>query len=318
MLLLNQTPAVLVGMAIGDALGMPFERPDESAHELLEGWDGEFREGTQHELPAGHWTDDTEMAVALTESLIEMRGFDPASVAAHYLAWSEATPHGMGGTTRKAMKALKEGRSWEQSGVLFDNPKAVGNGTVMRCAPLGVLFNMHQWESLACCLRTDAEITHRDAEAVAASQAVGFLVTALIDSTNGMTPSDMITFAWRASMRSLPETGVSRALEKALWLLTKDLSPQDAIAVLGRRGNAAQTTASAVYCAACHGLDYIGGVRAAVRGGGDTDTRGAITGAILGAWNGLLNIPIQLHEKLRDGLRLVELDKQLWALRGKP
>ena len=122
-------PAVLVGLAVGDALGMPFERRGDAVHKDLPTWNGHFRPGTYHKLPAGHWTDDTEMALALASSILDGHCYDPHAAARWYLSWAEGTPHGMGGSTRKAMAKLAAGVPPHASGTTFEDPDTVGNGT---------------------------------------------------------------------------------------------------------------------------------------------------------------------------------------------
>lgn len=316
MVLRKKYPAVLVGMAVGDALGMPFERNTDEIHPLLADWNGEFLPGTHHQLPAGHWTDDTEMAVALSESLIDMRGFHPEKVAEKYLRWSQGTPHGMGGTTRKAMANLAAGQPWDKSGVSAIAPERVGNGTAMRCAPIGVVFNSRQSTSLSICLRADAIITHSDLEASAASQAVGFVVSTVI---NDLAPRGihLLQCALAAALHDAPETLVSQALKRACELFEDRQTPETVIDTLGRRGSAAQTVATALYCAAYYPnkTNFMDALQEAVRGGGDTDTRGAITGAVLGALHGESGIPAQFLEGLHDRELLQRLDRELANLR---
>src|SRR5512135_1261551 len=110
--------ATLVGCAIGDALGNPFEmRP--AASPLLINWDGLFKAGgTFWQGEAGQYTDDTLMSMALAASLIEKAGFDPADAAQKYLAWYESgNTRGIGTTTASALATLKLGASWQESGL---------------------------------------------------------------------------------------------------------------------------------------------------------------------------------------------------------
>jgi ADP-ribosylglycohydrolase len=58
-------PATLTGLAVGDALGMPFETNHFSSRRLNQ-WDGSFQASDFHKLDPGQWTDDTQMATALT------------------------------------------------------------------------------------------------------------------------------------------------------------------------------------------------------------------------------------------------------------
>jgi len=308
------TPAVVLGLGIGDSLGMPFEVHGDTIHPNLETWDGSFQPGTHHKLPAGCWTDDTEMAVALAESLIAQKGYDPADAAARYLAWSQATPHGMGGTTRRAMAALASGKSWQESGVEFDDPVKVGNGTAMRVAPLGVA-HPHIPSCVVAC-RQDAAITHAHLEATAASYAVALSVSALSNHHVQTDGSGLLLIAQAASRWNLSQTKLSEALEHARKLFDRCVEPAQAIATLGRHGNAIETVASALYCAAYHINDFRAGVCAAVRGGGDTDTRGAITGALLGAYLGLEGIPEEYMSGVAQSAYLQELDRKLVELRN--
>jgi ADP-ribosylglycohydrolase len=87
--------------------------------------------------PAGQYTDDTLMPIALAESLLANDGFNPEKVSQKYLVWynSENT-RGIGNTTAMAMVRLKMGATHEDSGVIDTN--VAGNGTAMRASPLGL------------------------------------------------------------------------------------------------------------------------------------------------------------------------------------
>jgi len=263
----NITPAVLTGLAVGDALGMPFERSADRIDPKLATWDGSMLPGTWHKLPAGFFTDDTEMSVALAESLIEHRGYYPADAARRYLIWAQGTPHGMGGTTRKAMDALAKGTSWTESGVTFatGDEARIGNGTAMRIAPIGVAFNGEtQMEMLEKAASDDAYITHAHVEAVAASFAIAFTVDACLRKR--LSGKELLLHASRASRRTADSNGagpalkVCLAIDQALAFHDAGASPAEVIAQIGRNGNAIQTVATALYCAAFHCDDFAAGV----------------------------------------------------------
>ena len=309
-----RTHAVLVGQAIGDALGMPFEKLGDEVHPDLATWTGDYRPGTWHKLPAGHWTDDTEMAECLALSLIHCNGFDGADVARRYLAWSQATPHGMGGTTRTACDALARGTSWQHSGVSFDDPDKVGSAPPMRAAPIGAYF-LNESAILNVC-RQDAYITHAHPEGIDASFAVAFIVRLMLQDVR---PTEALRFVLDAIKRDSVQyrKGKTTLVEARLRnvLLALSLSPRATpelfvSEVAGRRGNAWQITTSAIYCAL--GADnFRDGVIAAVKLGGDADTRGAIAGAILGARFGLEGIPDEYKTGLLRFDDLVRLDAEL-------
>jgi len=61
----------LIGLAIGDAMGAPYEF-QQSGYTVKEG----YLEGGVHNVAKGEWTDDTSMALYLAQSLIDTGGFD--------------------------------------------------------------------------------------------------------------------------------------------------------------------------------------------------------------------------------------------------
>jgi ADP-ribosyl-[dinitrogen reductase] hydrolase len=302
------TPAVLVGQGIGDALGMPFETLNEDVHPQLKGWGGSFQAGNFHKLPAGHWTDDTEMAVCLARSLFECGAYLPSDAAKRYLEWIRGTPHGAGGTTKAAMKLLAEGKTWEESGQTFDDPNKVGSGPAMRAAPIGAYFlsTPKIWE--AC--RRDAIITHRNPEAVVSSFVVAMatrraleafvpvaILRSVLDEIENLCPRDtLVEKGLRECLRSLLDG------RKHPGLLADEK--------LGRRGNAWQISTTAIYCALYYD-NFRDGVTNAVRLGGDADTRGAIAGAILGARFGLEGIPEEYKRGVLDFDTLKSYDRQV-------
>lgn len=117
---------VAVGAAAGDALGMPLEfgpaiPPDRLVRAMQPG-----------RLPAGGFTDDTEMALALAESLLAHRPLDPADLAGRFAAWYRAGPADIGRQTRLVLKRIARGEPWDAAvaAVQAENPWSAGNGSV--------------------------------------------------------------------------------------------------------------------------------------------------------------------------------------------
>ena len=178
--------ATLVGCAIGDALGNPFEMKP-AASPLLQCWDGLFKAGgTFWRGEAGQYTDDTLMSIALASSLIEKSGFEAEHVASQYLAWYESgNTRGIGTTTAGAMVNLKLGAAWNESGLTksVDGLPAGGNGTAMRAAPIG-LFYQKDIETLLKVALLDASITHNSHEPKMGSVAVALATAFLANGTH--------------------------------------------------------------------------------------------------------------------------------------
>ena len=122
----------LLGLAIGDALGAPFEFTKPGAFQPID----DFHSGGMFKLNAGEWTDDTSMALCLAESLIRCEGFDAKDQMETYWKWlSEGylsvrdKAVGVGKTTMRALF------TYNMSGNPYSsiaNPMSAGNGSIMR------------------------------------------------------------------------------------------------------------------------------------------------------------------------------------------
>jgi ADP-ribosylglycohydrolase len=117
----------LVGLALGDALGAPYEF--QSAPEP----DGAFHRGTFGTAP-GHPTDDTMLAIALAESLVACGELDGPDFGRRLVAWLNTNPPDIGNQCRAAA------RSWARGEPPSPDPDAQGNGSLMAVAPIGLLF----------------------------------------------------------------------------------------------------------------------------------------------------------------------------------
>src|SRR5687768_10863400 len=125
----------VLGLALGDALGAPFEfRRREAIPDPLPafqlGWSG---------LPPGTWTDDTSMARNLWRSLAEHRRLDPADVVGRHLEWFATDPPDVGNLTRWVLRRIGDGNPDAAARYVAERGPEVsaGNGSVMYCAPLG-------------------------------------------------------------------------------------------------------------------------------------------------------------------------------------
>lgn len=283
-----EDPAPLVGQAVGDALGMPFET--RLANDpLLVNWKGDYLPSEYHKLEPGQWTDDTMMAKMLMESLYICGGFYPRDVANRYLHWYvSGDTRGMGKTTKASLQRLKEGFRWTDSGV--DN--AEGNGTAMRAAPMGAFYHDDPL-TVAEFARMESRITHKSVEAREGSAAVALMVAYL---WQGVDRFDLL----EATLEFLNN---SKIKDKLIILnKTKDrLSVSEAFAIFGTKAHVSQTVPSA-FAAFMLTSSYEEAIITAIRAGGDTDTTAAIAGALAGTYYGFEGIP----KKYRLGLERMD------------
>ena len=135
----NKVRAGIIGHAIGDALGVPVEftsRNQLARHPIvdMEGY------GT-HNMPAGTWSDDTSMEIALLQSLVDKKMFDYTDIMENFRKWwrdGEFTATGktfdIGGTCAGAICNYVKGMSPSECGEKGE--RSNGNGSLMRILPV--------------------------------------------------------------------------------------------------------------------------------------------------------------------------------------
>lgn len=300
----DKTNATLVGCAIGDALGNPFEMKL-SSYVPLQEWDGLFKAGgTFWQGEAGQYTDDTLMSIALSVSLLRCGEFDAADVASEYLYWyNTGNTRGIGNTTAEAIENLKDGASWEESGVKRSN--AAGNGSAMRVAPIGLMYRFDLVKLMECAIK-DASITHNSLEPKVGSATVGLGIALL---ANGIShPYDLISEV----IPLISESIVKDKLVLAQQALDEDVDPEVALQTIGTSGYAPETVGAAFYILAKTD-NFRDAVVMAVKAGGDTDTTAAVVGALAGTYYGLEGIPDEYKEQVENFELLASLDAELFS-----
>lgn len=298
--------ATLVGCAIGDALGNPFEMKLANYQPLME-WDGQFKEGgTFWWGQPGQYTDDTLMSIALGTSLIEKGGFDPEDVASKYLAWMESgNTRGIGGTTAAALTRVKLGANYLESGLILnaDGTPVGGNGTAMRASPIG-LFYRNDFGKLLETALADAAITHNSHEPKMGSVAVALGTAFLSKGTHSQYGVLEEVFG------VLSDSLVKDKIELALDLIDQQADHSEALALIGTNGYVPETVGAAFYCLGATD-NFKDAVIMAVKGGGDTDTTAAIVGAMAGTYYGLDAIPAEYKDNVENFELLQALTEEL-------
>ncbi|QIB79546.1 ADP-ribosylglycohydrolase family protein [Haloferax volcanii] len=275
----DRARGILLGLACGDALGRPVEFKSASKISAEHGrLDEMIGHGTWNQ-PAGTITDDTEQALCIARSLVEQQAFDPADVADRFVAWYDTGPFDIGGMTRRALNRLKRGDSWGEAGqqVWEQSPEGqnAGNGSVMRCPPLAIPYAT-DWDRLATVSRQSSQITHADPRCTAGCAILNLTVAGLLADAD--TPlQDALDYV---------STDAPDELVTALRPLARGDSP-DTLETSGYVVHSLQT--------ALHdGLvadSAEDAIVTAVNRGGDTDTIGAIAGAVAGARFGASQLP---------------------------
>jgi poly(ADP-ribose) glycohydrolase ARH3 len=278
-----------LGAFVGDAMGRE-----------VEGWSWDMirvRHGLLQGVGKGMYTDDTEMMIGIMESLREDPRFDPAVTARKFLENFDPL-RGYGARIYGIMARLRRGVSWDQVGT-----DSWGNGGAMRIAPIGFFFYDDR-ERLVDAALVCTQITHRHpqglAGALAQALAVGMasekgvmgesidhhaFVEEVVQAVRGV---DATVAAELERIKGMEGGG---ALEDKVGRIAFTF-PRDVSAV----GAVPPAMASFLF-----NDDFRDTVVTAVNSGGDTDTIGAMAGAIAGAYYGYSSIPPEWLGSLENG-----------------
>lgn len=221
----------LLGLAIGDALGTTLEFRTRDSYPPLVDMIG----GGPFRLPAGHWADDTAMALALADSLIADPLLDPADLMARFWSWRRDGTYSCTGSCFDIGMTISAAlKGWRRSGdpvAGSTDPMSAGNGALMRIAPAALRW-WHDPFTLAEVAVRQSAVTHAAPEALSASVAFAQLLAQAIAGQPrsvvlGPTSTDDLTGAigptmagaWRSKRRDqIRASGyVAHSLEAALW-----------------------------------------------------------------------------------------------------
>jgi poly(ADP-ribose) glycohydrolase ARH3 len=303
-LLRDKFRGAILGCFLGDAFGAGFEgmSPDRAT----------FHRGSLDSPSVYHvvakrfsrnYTDDTDMTLALAESLVETGGVDPEDIAERFRLHCDLT-RGYAIGTVKAVQALRAGLKWHQvARIVFENG-SFGNGAAMRASPVG-LFYHHDLNRLEEASMKQASITHIHPlgqwGAVMQACCVGLAVRQ--DPKAPFKKEQMVTnlreVLWRGRIEYM------KALNKIEEMVIQErkLPARQVVQVFGNGVEALFSVPSACYIAITYGPDFCDAVRAAISLGGDTDTIAGMVGAIVGAQVGEKGFPEGWIEQLEDGPR---------------
>ncbi|MCA9659156.1 MAG: O-acetyl-ADP-ribose deacetylase [Myxococcales bacterium] len=268
----------LLGLVVGDALGVPvefFRRETLDRAPLLE-----MRGHGTHGQPPGTWSDDSSLALATTASLIE-RGYDPEDMMARFAAWlerNEYSPHGevfdVGISTSQAIRRFVDGEPgpWGGAGEM-DN----GNGSLMRLLPLSCYVHRLGPATIIDRSLEVSALTHAHLRSQLCCAYFSLLIAGILD---GLGLEGAMA---RAAAELGPRIPADEAAKLARVL-------DGSILTAGRgevrgSGYVLHCLEASLWAVANHD-GYRDAVFAAINLGEDTDTTGAVTGAIAGALYG--------------------------------
>lgn len=244
----------IYGEAVGDALGVPFEFKARDTFTCTD-----MVDHSTHNQPAGTWSDDTSMALAVCDSYRELGSIDPHDIQSRFKAWYQQgayTVDGLfdiGNTTVQALR-LGHGLAGER-----DN----GNGSLMRTVPLAFM------DATDDDVRAVSAITHAHKTSTGACVSMVHIARRLV---RGQSPKEACgpfsSVADKPASAIRSGSYVLDTFNAAIWCLL--------------------TTSTYAEC-----------VLEAVNLGNDTDTTAAVAGALAGIVYGIEGIPKEWVATLR-------------------
>lgn len=285
-----------LGCMCGDALGMPVEGCSAEDIRREHGVLDTMKSGR---LPAGSYTDDSQMMIAIVESLEACEGrFDPADLARRFAQKFQAW-RGYGARIAGVMQRIVEGQPWEQVGT-----DSFGNGGAMRVGVLGAWLADEPSALLGSAL-DQCRITHHHPRGLAGAAALALAVGLACRSDQGtIRQNDFMTHLAGAvrsidehvagrleAMPALAGLGFVQALEALSGAYACDVSAAEAV----------PPAIGAFLWAAQGGGAAREAIILAVNLGGDTDTIGAMAGAAAGAHWGIQSLPQNWIQALENG-----------------
>ena len=328
----------LAGLALGDALGMPTQEMSPEQIRAVYGCitglvDGDASQPYAPGMPAGSTTDDTYQALALASFLERGRGslgggvtLELGGFARELLNWEEwmkaqGSLDLLGPSSKAALERVRLGED-----PLRVRGMGTTNGAAMRVTPVGIAVSTDDPEVFADSVWSTCQLTHATHQGFRSAALVAAAVSLGID-WDTPSPSDMTALLWKAVsyVDSLPKRGawtpdpdVVAATRRAMQLVANPAS--SSLECLVEQVGTSVASAHAIPMAFAL-LARDPSPRAlldAANVGGDTDTIGAIAGAILGGLLGVEAFDASMLQQVESvsGLHLTEAATAMLSLRG--
>ena len=283
----------LLGTAVGDALGLPYEGLSRQRAVKL------FGAPTRHRFifGAGMVSDDTEHTAMVAQALI-IAGGDVAAFQKDFSwrlrIWLLTLPSGVGFATLRAILKLMLGLPLAKSGVF-----SAGNGPAMRAAILGAAIA--DTPTLRTFVAASTRITHTDPKAEYGAFAIA-LAAHMASKQLPIKPNAYLVSLSNALPKDAAE--LINLIKSAVASVNARESTEQFATGLGLNqgisGYVYHTVPVAIHAWLTNPNDYRLAVSSVIKCGGDTDSTAAIVGGIVGAAVGKAEIVPEWRQQLRD------------------
>jgi ADP-ribosyl-[dinitrogen reductase] hydrolase len=302
----------MVGLAAGDALGVPVEFAPRSERDAdpVTG----MRSGGAWAQEAGTWSDDASLSFCLAESIVE-RGFDPEDFGQRALAWlregywsARGSTFDVGGATRRALEKIGSGMPAILSGGRGENDN--GNGSLMRALPAAIWLAKSSEPLRLRAAAAYSAVTHGHPRSL-----LGVWLHALVAAglLQGKGPTEAYAAGMAEARNLLPTLPAAFRIESRAYARVLDggLAALPRAAVRGS-GYVVHCLEASLWCLLTTD-SFSSCVLAAVNLGEDSDTTGAVAGGLAGLAYGLGAMPPEWRGVLARRVEIEALAAHLAA-----
>ncbi len=322
--ILDKFQGSLMGVAIGDTLGRPFEgKLRTEIYSIFTNFE-DFIQNKKNLFKT--YTDDTQLTLHTAEALIRGNGFNLNNFISEYVKWLDDPPIGAGYGCISSINKLRYGVPWEKAA-----SNSGGNGTAMRIAPVG-LFYYKDLKGLKSAAIKSSVLTHSHPAASAASIVIARAIAYLIDKDPKIRFSvdqffDVIISSiassqeeiWEEFIESLNKlkSNLHVSIEAGLIKFSQ-IGVKSPFFIEDYLGHAFvhPYAISTVICSIFLFLKKLTSFKDCIfelaTAGGDSDTVGAIGGALAGAYFGLKNIPNDLIKLVKNYKKILKISEELY------
>lgn len=296
----------LLGTAIGDAFGLPFEFQDNVS------FDSVVTRAEQKQFWG--YSDDTEMMIGIAESLLSNQELDP-DFTLRCLAKNYEPARGYGKGMKLVFRHIANGGAWHQAAYVAWENGSQGNGSSVRVAPVACLYHSN-FEKLQKKLQLSSNLTHADPLAVTGSIIQGLAIAYLICLPEAQELNPVNFFSFLLNHKNIKSTEYVEKINFISESINKNYSIKQTVSRIGNGMLAIESVPCGLY-AFIKGKDsFRNAVSCAVQLGGDTDSIASLSGSLSGAYLGVDAIPIQWIENLEQRgkgcLYIQKLGKELY------
>jgi poly(ADP-ribose) glycohydrolase ARH3 len=292
----------LLGLALGDAVGAPFEGSSQGV-----------KPDFQNKLPELlRYTDDTEMAIGVAESLIAAGGFHSDHMARTFVE-NYHPFRGYGPGTAAILTMVGRGINWREANTIVFKEGSFGNGAAMRAAPLGLYFSSRK-ELLRAAVEEASSITH--------SHPLGKEGAVILASAVATILTQGGQFEKTSFLHTISENTMLETYREKLHIIRNLYQKEDRIdSIVHALGNsilAHESVPAALFAFMQYGEDFKKTIEFCISLGGDTDTIGAMAGALSGCLVGANSLPHdwlgRLENKGKGRQYLQDISERLYTV----